>query len=110
MTLTVRLDPDDESRLQQIADLLHSGNQSDAIRSMINEAWTGLQLNLTFVERRGGHPKVLLEGSPTLSERKNRKAEVAKYFEEKDLRRKQKSIETSTQSAKTRSKRRARES
>lgn len=86
MTLTVRLDPEEESKLKQIADLLNVENQSEAIRKMIHDTWAALQSNLTFVERRGGHPEVWFEGRPDLSERATRNALLNEYYEEKAAR------------------------
>lgn len=83
MTLTVRLDPEEESKLKQITDLLKVENQSEAIRKMIHDTWAALQSNLTFVERRGGHPEVWFEGRPDLSERATRNALINEYLEER---------------------------
>ena len=88
MTLTVRLDDQEESRLQQIVEAMNAGSQSEAIRKMIEEKWTALQADQTFVERRGGHPENLLSGATDSSERQNRKKQLAKHFEERSAKRK----------------------
>lgn len=69
--LSVRLDPEIE---QQLADLLAhepDSNRSELIKRLIKERWLTLYyLDRPFVERRGGHPKHLLQDKPPdLSER-----------------------------------------
>jgi hypothetical protein len=79
--LSVRLDPETE---QQLADILsHEGNlnRSELIKRLIKERWLTLDLDRTFVERRGGHPQHLLQdASPDLSERGTRKQVIAEYL------------------------------
>ena len=87
MTLTVRLDNEEERRLHKIIEALNGASQSDVIRQMINEKWLSLQANKTFVERRGGHPEHLIRGESSDSTRKTRKAKVASYLEKKASRR-----------------------
>jgi hypothetical protein len=69
MTLTVRLTQDDENKLEQIVQALHVEDRSGLIRSLIHEKWKSLQPSKTFVERRGGHPEILLHGKPNSSQR-----------------------------------------
>ncbi|MBP6745635.1 ribbon-helix-helix protein, CopG family [bacterium] len=83
MTLTVRLDDQEEYKLQQIVEALNAESQSALIRDWIEEKWSALQSDRTFVERRGGHPKHLLAGSAGGSERANRKSRLAERFEQK---------------------------
>lgn len=79
--LTVRLDPETE---QQLADLLaHApdSNRSELIKRLLKERWLTLYLDRPFVERRGGHPKYLLQDAPPdLSERSVRKQAIASYL------------------------------
>ena len=79
--LTVRLDPETE---QQLTDLLSHDpnvNRSDLIKRLIRERWLTLNLDQTFVERRGGHPRHLLENAPRdLSDRSTRKQAIADYL------------------------------
>jgi hypothetical protein len=82
MTLTVRLDEQEEFRLQQIAELTNSST-SAIIRQLINEKWTSLGAQLTFVERRGGHPENLLDGRPDLSQRSVRKSALTEHMVKK---------------------------
>ena len=77
MTLTVKLAAQEQSRLEVIATAMKSGNQSDVVRTLINEKFESLQADKTLVERRGGHPQYLLDGGPCLSERSNRKSIIA---------------------------------
>ena len=82
--LTVRLDPETE---QQLADLLSHDltlNRSELIKQLIRERWLALSLDRSFVERRGGHPKHLLQDAPPdLSERGMRKQAIADYLSER---------------------------
>jgi len=87
MTLTVRLDDQDERKLQEIVAAMNAENQSSAIRTLIEEKWQALQGQKTFLERRGGLPEHLLDGPTNLSSRSVRKAKIAAYFEEKAQRR-----------------------
>jgi hypothetical protein len=76
MTLTVKLADQEQSRLEVIIAALHSENQSDAVRTLINEKFEALQADKTIFERRGGHPKYLLNSGGDSSKRANRKAIV----------------------------------
>jgi hypothetical protein len=82
MTLTVRLDEQAESRLQQIAELTHS-DKSEVIRQLIEEKWNALGAQLTFVQRRGGHPEIFLDGPPDSSLRSTRKKALSEHYEAK---------------------------
>ena len=88
MTLTVRLDSEDEKRLQQIVEALQASNQSDVIRQIIYEKWNSLRNDKTFVERRGGHPQNLIHSGESFSSRESRKAQIMKITEKKALDRK----------------------
>jgi hypothetical protein len=88
MTLTVRLDDDEERKLQQIVEALKADSQSVVIRELIEEKWNTLQAGQTFVERRGGHPLHLLKSDGNTSDRTNRKAKLAEHFADKAAARK----------------------
>lgn len=88
MTLTVRLDDEEADRLEQLVETLKAESQSSLIRQLILEKWNSLQTEKTFLERRGEHPRHLLQGSGNASERSMRKAELAKRIVEKATRRK----------------------
>jgi hypothetical protein len=77
MTLTVKLADQEQHRLEIIAIALKAGNQSDVVRTLINEKFETLQADKTLVERRGGHPQHLLQGEMPLSERERRKSFIA---------------------------------
>lgn len=83
MTLTVRLDKEEETRLQQIVEALNAGNQSAVIRQIIYEKWLSLQTERTFLERRGEHPVHVLAGPADASLRANRKKELETYLTQK---------------------------
>jgi hypothetical protein len=83
MSLTVRLDDQEEARLQQLVETLKADSQSSLIRQLILEKWNSLQCEKTFVERRGGHPAHLLEGESNASQRAVRKKRLEERFAEK---------------------------
>lgn len=87
MTLTVKLAEQEQNRLNIIAAAMNAGNQSDAVRALINEKFEALQADKTLVERRGGHPQHLLNGTPDSSERTRRKAVIAEAMAAKASRR-----------------------
>ncbi|HEY9777320.1 MAG TPA: hypothetical protein V6C81_26390 [Planktothrix sp.] len=87
MTLTVKLAEQEQARLNAIATAMNAGSQSDVIRALINEKFESLQADKTLLERRGGHPKHLLDGGSDLSERDNRKAVIGRKLAEKAARR-----------------------
>ncbi len=83
MTLTVRLEPEDDKKLDEIVRDIGAGDRSSAIRQIIDEKWRSLQEGTTFLERRGGHPVNLLNGTGDSSTRDVRKNTMAKAFEAK---------------------------
>jgi hypothetical protein len=96
MTLTVRLDAQEEKWLQEIVEALKADSQSTVIRKMIEDKWNALQAERTFVERRGGHPVHLLGGQGDDSQRANRKAELASHYADRAAARKRSADATST--------------
>jgi hypothetical protein len=83
--LTVRLDPETEQQLAEILAHEQDINRSDLVKRLIRERWLTLNLNIPFVERRGGHPQYLLaDASPDLSERTNRKQVIANYLQQRN--------------------------
>lgn len=87
MTLTVKLGEHEQSRLDAIAAAMQTSNQSEVVRMLINEKFESLQSDKTLFERRGGHPRHLLDGAPGLSERSSRRKIVAKKLADKAARR-----------------------
>jgi hypothetical protein len=90
MTLTVKLADQEQTRLDVLMATMQAGTQSDAVRKLINEKFESLQADKTLLERRGGHPKHLLDGSANLSSRAARKAVVAEKIVAKTSRRRSK--------------------
>ncbi len=79
--LTVRLDPETEQQLAEILAHEVTVNRSELVKRLIRERWLALNLDNTFVERRGGHPQNLLQDAPPdLSERSTRKQAIANYL------------------------------
>ncbi len=86
MSLNVRLNDEYEERLSQIL-VVTRMDKSELTRKMIDDQWLALQGGKTFVERRGGHPKYLLNDPTIGSERAARKVALASHFAEKAERR-----------------------
>jgi hypothetical protein len=83
--LTVRLDPETEQQLAEILAHEEDVNRSDLVKRLIRERWLTLNLDIPFVKRRGGHPQhLLLDASPDLSERSNRKQAIAEYLKQRN--------------------------
>jgi hypothetical protein len=79
--LTVRLDPETEQKLADIIAHERDVNHSSLVKRLILERWLTLNLDKTFVERRGGHPQHLLQDAlPDLSERSIRKQVISDYL------------------------------
>ncbi len=83
--LTVRLDPETEQQLTEIIAYEKDTNRSDLVKRLIRQRWLTLNLNIPFVERRGGHPQNLLpDASPDLSERVSRKQAIADHIKQRN--------------------------
>jgi hypothetical protein len=84
--LSVRLDDEDQDKLEQIIARTNS-SQTELIKRLINDQWVALQAGKTFLERRGGMPQHLLSGENNASDRDVRKALVAEHLEGRRARR-----------------------
>lgn len=62
-TLTVRLDPETEQFLQELAEHAQV-DRSSLIRSLIRQQWQRQQAQQSVVQRMGGHPAMFLETLP----------------------------------------------
>lgn len=83
--LTVRLDPETEQQLAEILAYEKDINRSDLVKRLIRQRWLTLNLNIPFIERRGGHPQHLLpDAPPDLSERANRKQAIADHLKRRN--------------------------
>ena len=82
LSLNVRLNDEYEEKLGQILALTRM-DKSELTRKMIDEQWIALQAGKTFLQRRGGHPKYLLNDKNVSSERADRKKALADHFAEK---------------------------
>ncbi|ACK68458.1 conserved hypothetical protein (plasmid) [Rippkaea orientalis PCC 8801] len=78
--LSINLDKETESYLAEII-TKENITSEELLKQLIYQHWQTLQPRQTLVERRGGHPKHLLEDAPDdLSLRENRKNIVANYI------------------------------
>ncbi|MBX9770000.1 MAG: hypothetical protein K2X29_01435 [Candidatus Obscuribacterales bacterium] len=89
--LNVRLNEDEEQKLDQVLTSMKVTNKSELVKRLINDQWTALQAGKTFLERRGEHPKYLLSESDSKSERSSRKDKLAEHYDERAQRRHEKS-------------------
>ena len=78
--LSINLDKQTESYLAEII-AKENITSEELLKQLIYQHWQTLQPRQTLVEKRGGHPKHLLqEASPDLSLREKRKAIVANHI------------------------------
>jgi hypothetical protein len=78
--LLINLDQETESYLAEII-AKENITSEELLKQLIYQHWQTLQPHQTLAERRGGHPKYLLQdASPNLSLRENRKATIENYI------------------------------
>lgn len=78
--LSINLDQETESYLAEII-AKENITSEELLKQLIYQHWQTLQPRQTLAERRGGHPKHLLQdASPDLSLRENRKAIVENHI------------------------------
>ena len=81
--LTVRLDSETEQKLADIIAHERDVDRSSLVKRLVLERWLTLNLDNTFVERRGGHPQHLWQDAPPdLSERSTREQAISDYFKQ----------------------------
>ena len=81
--LTVRLDSETEQKLADIIAHERDVDYRSLVKRLILEQWLTLNLDNTFVERRGGHPQHLWQDAPPdLSERSTREQAISDYFKQ----------------------------
>jgi Arc/MetJ-type ribon-helix-helix transcriptional regulator len=85
--VSVRLTPEEESRLEEIIAQAGFTQKSELIKHLINERWLSIQPGKTFLERMGGAPKHLLSGPSNLSSRAERKKRIKQHLEQRARRR-----------------------
>lgn len=80
--LTITLTDEAEKYLVEILaqEKITSG---ELLQRMLHRHWQDLQPRKTFLERRGGHPQHLLNGSGNLSDRDVRKKNIAEHIEQR---------------------------
>lgn len=81
--LSINLDKQTETYLAEII-IKENKTSEELLRELIYQHWQTLQSPQTLAQRRGGHPKHLLQdASPDLSLRENRKAMVKNRIKSK---------------------------
>lgn len=81
--LSINLDRETENYL---TDIIAEENitSEELLKKLIYEHWQNLKPRKTLLQRRGEHPRYLLENTPPdLSLRENRKKVVAEYIQER---------------------------
>lgn len=86
--LTVRLNNEDENKLNQLLTRMGLHEKTALVKLLINNQWLSIQAGKTFLERRGGTPKYFISGSKDSSSRAKRKAAFATHLEQKAAKRK----------------------
>jgi hypothetical protein len=81
--LTVRLNSEEENKLNQLLASMHLHEKSALIKLLINNQWLSTQSGKTFLERRGGAPKYFVSESKDSSSRTKRKETFAAHVEQK---------------------------
>jgi hypothetical protein len=82
--LKITSDPENEQKFADILSHEVNINRSELIKRLIKERWLTLNLDRTFVERRGGHPQHLLQDAPpNLLERATRKQAIIDYLKKR---------------------------
>lgn len=82
--LTVRLDPETEQKLADIIAHERDVSRSSLVKRLIVERWLALNLDTTFVEKRGGQPQHLLQDAALgLSERSIRKQAISDHLNQR---------------------------
>ncbi len=77
--LNVNLDEEAERYLLDLV-AAEKTTSSELIKRLLHSRWQSLQPRKTFLERRGGSPTHLLNGSSDLSERDVRKQAIADHL------------------------------
>ncbi|AFZ56653.1 hypothetical protein H6G54_00290 [Anabaena cylindrica FACHB-243] len=79
--LSINLDQETESYLAEII-TQENITSEELLKKLIYQHWQTLKPRQTLAQRRGSHPKYLLQdASPDLSLRENRKRTVAEYIQ-----------------------------
>jgi len=78
--LSINLDRETESYLAEIITQENTTSE-ELVKKLIYQHWQTIKPRQTLAQRRGEHPKNLLQdAAPDLSLRKNRKKSVAEYI------------------------------
>lgn len=83
--LSVVLDPESEQYLVEILSQ-EKTTSSELIKLLLRDRWRSLQPQQTVLERMGGYPEQLLDGSENLSDRDVRRAAIAQHLQERQER------------------------
>ncbi|WP_204102855.1 MULTISPECIES: hypothetical protein [Spirulina sp. CCY15215] len=78
--LTLNLDDEAEKYLIEILSREKTTSQ-ELVKKLLRDRWIGLKTSQTVLERMGGYPEYLLEGSGDLSDRDTRKQKIAEYLQ-----------------------------
>ncbi|MGK7923818.1 MAG: hypothetical protein AB4290_00950 [Spirulina sp.] len=84
--LTLNLDDEAEKYLLDILSQ-EKINSHELVKKLLRNHWHNLQPSQTILERMGGYPKNLLEGSGDLSDRDTRKQKISEYLQQRHQKR-----------------------
>ena len=80
--IAVTLNDEAEKYLVEIL-AQEKATSSELLQRLLHQHWQDLQPRKTFLERRGGYPQHLLNGSGNLSDRDVRKKIIAEHIEQR---------------------------
>jgi hypothetical protein len=80
--LSVVLDPESEQYLVEIL-AQEKTTSSELIKLLLRDRWRSLQPMQTVLERMGGYPEQLLDGSENLSDRDVRRASINRHLQQR---------------------------
>ena len=82
--LTIALNDEAEKCLVEILST-EKTTSKELIHRLLHQYWQNLQPQTTFLERRGGHPKHLLNGSDDLSDRDVRQQLITEHLQHRQF-------------------------
>ncbi|MBP0019797.1 MAG: hypothetical protein J7647_19870 [Cyanobacteria bacterium SBLK] len=84
--LTLNLDDEAEKYLIEILSREKTTSQ-DLVKKLLRNHWKNLEPSQTILERMGGYPEHLLEGTGNLSDRDTRKQKISEYLQQRQKKR-----------------------
>jgi hypothetical protein len=80
--VSITIDGEAEKYLAEIL-VQEETTDTELIQRLLQQHWQTIQPRKTFLERRGGHPRHLLQGPGNLSDRDVRKRLIAEHVQQR---------------------------